>query len=233
MRVLDVKQGSREWVNARLGIPTASCFNRIITPKTRKPSEQAGKYMAQLLTEHYFGHPLDDYVNSAIERGTDLENEAATFYASVNDVAVKEVGFCLRDDGKVGASPDRLVDNDGVLEIKCPLAKTHVLYMLHNDDLVSEYWCQVQGECWIAERKWVDLLSYHPSLPHVCVRVDRDDAFIAALAKTVDDFVVRLDEAKAKMTPRKKPDPDEVRDDDPFATADEPTSLQDALKGNK
>lgn len=201
MKVIDVPQGSDEWLVARLGVPTASCADLILTPKTRKPSGSQDKYLARLCAEWFIGQPLDDVKSPWMERGSEMEAEAVRAYEFDAEADASAVGFCLRDDGCFGASPDRLVGSDGLLEIKCPSAETHMTYLLADGGVAGDYWGQVQAQLWVTGRKWVDLLSYHPTLPRVRSRVERDDAYIDAFAVAVTVFAMRLGEAKAKLTP--------------------------------
>lgn len=200
MRIIPCEQGTKAWADARIGIPTASRFDSIITPKTMKPSASAAGYLHEKLAEWMLGACLDDAVSSFMERGIQIEEEAADFYEFSKDVEARRVGFIVRDDGKVGCSPDRLVGDDGLLEIKCPAAKTHVGYLLGN--VAEDYRCQVQGQLYVSEREWCDVLSYCPGLPPALVRVERDKEFIAALSSCVNAFVGKLDVAKAEMIRR-------------------------------
>lgn len=197
MKIVDCEQGSPEWVAARIGIPTASQFHRIITPKTMKPSASAGKYVAELIAEWILGMPLDLANSDLMERGHKLEEKAAQLYRLQTNNIIQTVGFILADDGKVGCSPDRLVGADGLLEIKCPAPITHVNYLLNGVD--ADYRCQVQGQLWITGRQWLDFFSYHPDMPEYRIRVERDVAFITALADAVADFNEQLDNARERM----------------------------------
>jgi hypothetical protein len=194
---LDVEQGTYEWQQARLGIPTASCFDRIITPKTGKLSESCGKYAHQLLAEQITGFPMDAASSSFMERGSLMEHKAVTFYELQRECDTEQVGFVLRDDRRVGCSPDRLVGNDGLLEIKCPSAAVHVGYLLGDQGI--GYRAQVQGQLWLCEREWADTLSYHAEMPSALVRVQRDEEFIKALAAAVDQFLAYMDDCKDKL----------------------------------
>lgn len=196
MIVLDMEQGSREWVQARLGIPTTSQFHRIITPKTMKLSGAVDGYLCQLLAEQMLGEPVDDDGTDFMQRGTSMEQDAIAYYEMQRDTATEKVGFVLRDDRRIGCSPDRLVGEDGGLEIKCPSAPVHVSYML---DVTEKYRAQVQGALWITGRKWWDFLSYNPYLPSVMVRFERDEEFIAALARCMDQFLSYMDESREKL----------------------------------
>src|SRR5688572_20638873 len=177
MKILDLEQGSQAWLEARIGRVTSSEMDKIIQPVKRKASASQDAYMAKLVAEWLLGVSLDEAVSQFMERGSALEIDAVKRYEWDNDVTAKAVGLVLRDDEKVGSSPDRLVGNDGLAEFKVPSLLTHVGYMLNNELLVDTYWTQVQGEMWICEREWADLVSHNPSLPQVCVRVLRDHEF--------------------------------------------------------
>lgn len=196
MIVVDCEQGSPEWIKARLGIPTASQFSRIITPKTMKLSGSVDSYLCELLAEQMLGTQVNDENNDFMMRGTGLELDAVSFYELQRDTEAQRVGFCLADDRRYGCSPDRLVGEDGGLEIKCPSAPTHVSYML---DVTEKYRPQVQGALWITGRKWWDFLSYNPELPPVLVRFERDEEFITALSKCMAQFLSYMDESREKL----------------------------------
>ena len=198
MKIINCLQGTTEWLSARAGIPTASNFAKIVTPKTCKPSTSAEGYMHRLLAERMLGRPLvQEAVTSWMSRGTELEGDAVAYYESLHDVDTVRVGFMLNDAGTIGASPDRLVGDVGLLEVKCHSEEKHVGFLLHgNAD--DEHRPQVQGQLWISERRWADLLCFHPELPSVIVRVERDEKFIAALAEHVTAFVAQLAEATRK-----------------------------------
>lgn len=197
---LDVEQGSLEWLEARLTIPTASEFDRIITPKTLKLSASADKYRHELLAEWLLGEPLVSGDSGFMMRGTAMEDEARAWYEMQRDVDVERVGFILRDAQDAGCSPDSLVGSDGGLEIKCPSAAVHVGYLLGS---VSEaYRCQVQSSLWITGRTWWDVLSYHPTLPKVLVRVERDEAFIEAMERIHGQFWAYVQEGREELLRR-------------------------------
>lgn len=197
MKIVKCEQSSREWHNARLGIPTASRFNNIITPKTLKLSGQAEGYLYELAAEWLLGEPCDNAGSAFMDRGIIQESDAVRFYEFRNDIETQPVGFCLRDDGLVGCSPDRLVGKDGGLEIKCPSAKVHIAYLLGS--VGDEYKTQVQGCLYICEREWWDVMSYNPFMPPALERHYRDDDFIAKFVPLLDDFLARLDAVKGKL----------------------------------
>ena len=208
---VECDQGTAEWFAARLGLPTASQFHRIITPKTHKPSGAQDKYADELLAEWLLGQPLETDLAGFAERGGALEQEAVAFYEATRDVDTTIVGFCRHDDVPAGCSPDRLIGDDGGLEMKCPSAAVHVGYLraAMRGPQVNDYYCQVQGALWVTGRQWWDFHSYNPQLPPALVRYTRDDVFIAKLDKTVRQFVAMLDEEKDKMIKRGYHPPDD------------------------
>ncbi len=191
MIIHDVVQGTTEWLAVRAGIPTASCFDRIIT-KSGKPSSQAEKYMHRLLAERIMGHPVAEFTSAYMERGSALEAEAVAYYEGIREVETVKVGFITNDERTIGASPDRLSGENGLLEIKCPAEHTHVGYLItHAVD--HEYYPQIQGQLWVTGRQWVDIQSYHPEMPPALIRVGRDEDFIAKLAAAVSAFSRELE----------------------------------------
>lgn len=203
MITLDVAQGSAEWRAARLGIPTSSAFDRIITPKTLTYAARAEGYRNELLAEWLLGEPLDDgFTNGWTDRGKWLEGEARSWYAFQKDVEVVEVGFCLTDARDVGCSPDGLVGQVGGLEIKCPAAHTHVGYLLDPGSLVEKYRTQVQGSLWLTGREWWDVVSYNPAIEPVVERVIPDPAFQEAFTEHMATFLAELAAAKEALAER-------------------------------
>ena len=179
-------QGTTEWLNLRAGIPTASEFDKIVTP-SGKPSTSAEKYLFALLAERIMGRPRIEAVSTWMNRGQEMEEEAVNFYELTRDAETEIVGFITNDACTAGASPDRLVGEEGLLEIKVPAEHTHVSYLLKKA-VDQAYYPQVQGQLWISERKWADILSYHPEMPPALIRVERDEKFIALLAAAVGEF---------------------------------------------
>lgn len=191
-------QGSREWIRARLGRPTSSCFGRIITPRTMKPSTQADRYLAQLIAEWALGIPVvDEFSTAAIERGRILEPRARAWYAVAYDADVQEVGGVTDAQGRYWTSTDGLVGEDGILEIKTPLAIGHVQNMLQPHDIADA--TQVQGGLWVTGRQWCDMISYNPELPNVVQRVERDPEWMEALDEVMPKFSRRLETLKEEL----------------------------------
>jgi putative phage-type endonuclease len=199
MLTLQIDQQTEEWFNARLGIPTASGFDKLVTSKG-EPSKQSQKYLWKLAGERVSGRSEETFQNGAMMRGVELEAEAREFYELTHDVTVDRVGLVYPDeDKKFACSPDGLVGEDGCLEIKCPSVSTHVGYLLDNR-LPVEYVQQVQGTLLITGRDWLDFLSYYPGLKPLLVRVTRDEAFIGKLKESLALFCNELEEVVQKIS---------------------------------
>jgi hypothetical protein len=200
MRVHNCIQGSSEWLRLRSGIPTASCFDQIITPGG-KLSKSAERYLFTLLAERMMGHPCIEAITTWMDRGSRAEEEAVSFYELQRDCATVKVGFLTNDEGTIGASPDRFVGDDGLVEIKVPKEHTHVSYLL-TKAVDQAYYPQVQGQLWVSGRCWADVLSYHPEMPPALIRVERDEKFIALLAAAVTEFSLLLEKYSADVSAR-------------------------------
>lgn len=197
MITLDLEQRSQEWHQARLGIPTASNFDKIVTTKGEL-SKSAEKYMWQLAGERVSGIVQASFKSDYMERGSNVETEAIGFYELIRDTEIKRVGFCLHDSKRYGCSPDGLVGDDGGVQIKCPIISTQVGYLL-NGKLPTDYFQQVQGELMITGRKWWDFVSYLPGLKPLIVRVERDEAFISKLESALETFCNELEKIVEKI----------------------------------
>lgn len=188
MEIFNMEQGSDEWYAAKLGIPSASMFSAILAKgqgKTRRT------YMYKLAGERITGQPMANHTTPHMERGKEMEAEARDFYEFTKGVEVERVGF-IKNHG-VGCSPDGLVGNNGLLEIKT--AFPHILIEhLEIGRVPREHIPQLQGQIWEAEREWNDLLIYWPAVPPFLARVERDDEYIdRVLAPAVTYFRDELD----------------------------------------
>jgi hypothetical protein len=185
MRVYDFEQGTPEWLNSRLGCPSGSGFDKLITA-TGKPSTQAEGYVNQLIAELLTGETTYVKKTEWMERGNELEPRARDYYELATGNTVVETGFCKHDKLECGVSPDGIVGDHGLIEIKCPSPSVHVAY-LRAGVLPTKYKQQIQGQMWlIDDREWCDFLSYHPSMPALLVRVERDDDYIKLLQAEVE-----------------------------------------------
>ena len=191
LQIFDCEQMSPEWFACRIGIPTASRFKDILAKGqgiTRK------KYLYTLAGERLTGEQAESYTNEAMERGHALEAEARERYAFQRDAEPQLVGFMRRKVGEhwIGASPDALLGEDGLLEIKTKAPHLQ-LECLDGGRMPPEHVAQVQGQLWVSGRQWADFVSYWPKLPLFVIRVERDDAYIATLSAEVMAFCEELE----------------------------------------
>lgn len=164
--------------------------------RNSNPAAMRAKYLDRLAAEIITEEPdPDTFASAHLDRGKEHEHEARALYAMTYE-PVTLVGF-MRN-GRVGASPDSLVGTNGGLEIKSALPHIQ-LPRLRAGVLPPEHKAQVQGNLWIAEREWWDFMSYWPKLPPLVVRVYRDEAYIAQLAKAIDAFNEELDALVASI----------------------------------
>jgi hypothetical protein len=132
-------------------------------------------------------------------RGQQLEESAVRAYEFQTGNVTEKVGFVTDDDGNLGCSPDRLIGETGLLEIKVPAPPTHVGYML-TGSIEQDYMPQLQGQLLLTSRKWVDIVSYCPPFPLVIIRVTRDGSYQTALAEALNQFVRDMLAARDKLT---------------------------------
>lgn len=187
VEVLTCPQNSEEWYEARRGIVTASCFAKVLAKgegKTRR------SYMLELAGEIVTGKPNEGYSNDHMRRGHEMEPDARGQYAFEHRVKPELVGFVRN--GRKGCSPDSLIGENGMLEIKTKIPALHIECLMRSD-FPPEHRAQCQGALWVAEREWIDLAVYWPGLPLVVHRAVRDEAYIATLASEVERFNDELD----------------------------------------
>lgn len=187
MIVHDVEQGSPEWHKLRAAKPTSSMFSSLITG-TGEPSKSLKEYAITLATEKYLGGPIDDGFqgNRFTERGHELEDESRADYEMTNQVRVQPVGFITDDLMRWGASTDGLVEDDGLVEFKNLIATRFMellIYVKKHNKTPTEYVPQVQGELFVTERKWCDIVFYHPQFEPIVFRHEPDPKYQATLEK--------------------------------------------------
>jgi YqaJ-like viral recombinase domain len=203
LEILTCEQNTPEWHLARMGIPTASSFDAILTPgKTKTEQKTRRTYMLKLAGELLTGQPMEMVMTRDMERGHILEPEARDLYALQTGANPERVGFLKR--GRIGCSPDSLIGTDGGLEIKTK-APHLLIDVILKDEFPEEHKAQVQGALWITGREWWDLAVYWPGVPLFVKRAYRDEAFIANLAAEVDRFNDDLDAIVAQMRERSIP----------------------------
>lgn len=187
-----------EWLRARAGKITASRMADL-TAKTKTGWGASRKnYIAQLVAERLTGQPSPSFTNAAMQHGIDTEPEARAAYEFRADVDVVEVGFIDHPTIEMsGASPDGLILDDGMLEIKAPNTATHIEY-LQAGKPPQKYALQMQWQMACTNRQWCDFVSYDPRMPEhlriLIVRVERDEDTIAMLEKAVIDANSEIDQ---------------------------------------
>lgn len=226
------EQGTAAWRRLRVGLPTASNFFKILTPKG-KASDQFEGYLYEILSELMVGHPIDMPQTEWMRRGIETEDAGVSAYEFQHDIETERIGFVTNDAMTIGASPDRGVGEDGLLQVKVPAPHTHVRYLL-TGSLEDKYFPQLQGELYVSGRKWIDVISYNPEMPLAVIRVQRDEVYLAKLAKSLDEFVNLLAIKKAECIarfgpfPEPEPEPDYSRD---FISEDDVEAIIAANRG--
>lgn len=189
-------QGSDEWKALRLGKVTASRVSDVIAKTKSGYSASRANYMAQLIAERLANTVADAYTNAAMQHGTETEPEARAAYEFYQGVTVTEVAFVPHPKiDQAGCSPDGLVDDDGLVEIKCPNTATHLETLL-GQAVPAKYDNQMQFQMACTGRKFCDFVSYDPRMPEnmrlFIKRVNRDDARIKELESEIAAFLLEM-----------------------------------------
>lgn len=203
-------QRTDEWFSARLGKLTASRIADVCARTKTGWGASRKNYMAELVAERLTGARAEGFTNAAMQWGTDMEPEARIAYEFYRDATVSEVGFVPHPSiAETGASPDGLVGDDGLLEIKCPNTATHI-DTLRGGSLPEKYFLQIQWQLACTGRDWCDFVSYDPRLPEsmrlFVDRVKRDDAAISAIEKDVSEFLTELREIVRDLRSKYEPE---------------------------
>lgn len=175
----------------------------VITPKQAKFSAQADRLIEMLIGDivnqspNWFSESLSKPPNRAIQDGIAREAESRRWYSMEYNVDCLEVGFCLSDCGRMGCSPDFLVGEEGIGELKNPQLSTHSRYLLHGG-LLEDYRPQVHMQLLVTGRQWCDLISYAPPLPPLVIRVVPNQ-FTEALREALAQFLDLFARAKQRL----------------------------------
>lgn len=206
MRTVDCEQGSDEWRMARLGKVGASMVaDATARTKTGWGASRAN-LAARLVAERLTGKLTETFVNDAMRHGTATEPEAREFYSFVSDAQVQQVGLVLHPTIDMAvASPDGLIGDDGLVEIKCPNTATHIETLL-SGTYDSRYAKQMQWQMACTGRQWCDWVSYDPRMPDemrlFVQRVPRDQAVIDELEKQITEFLAEVDRTCSELIAR-------------------------------
>jgi len=198
----DIAQGAEEWLQLRLGKLTASRFKDVISNGLgSSPSKTRLAYMYQLAAERLTGEIEESYSNKFMEWGNEWEDSARASYQLKHDIVVDEVAFIqLNDD--IGVSPDGLVGDKGLIEIKCPKTTTQIKWFL-DGKVPTEHYAQIQGQLWVSGREWCDFISFDPRIDgesgYFEIRVERDEEYIRELSEKCKAFVDELNQLLEKL----------------------------------
>ena len=199
------EQGTPEWLAERAGKVTASALSNVMMAKTTAGYQN---YLAQLVCERLTGQPVDTFKSAAMEHGTETEPQARAFYELESGLEVVECGFIPHPLITMsGSSPDGMIGDDGLVEIKCPQPAKHIKNMM-GGAIDKGYWLQMQWQMECTDRVWCDFVSFNPSFPdHLQMsirRVDRDVKCQDELREAVQSFLAEVDAKIAALESRKK-----------------------------
>ena len=192
MIIVDVEQGSQDWLDIRLGLISASRFKDVLSEPRSKADKDAGvlsataeAYMNSLIAEIITGKQAE-ISGKALEWGSEYEASARIEYEFREGVTVEEIGICIHENRMIGASPDGFVGADGMIEIKCPyVSGNHVKTVIHG--MPAEHMAQIQGNLWINGRDWCDFISFDPRVNNdnrlYVQRINRNEPMIALIEK--------------------------------------------------
>jgi putative phage-type endonuclease len=199
-----IEQRSDDWFAARLGKVTASSLHKVLAKTKTGYGADRGNYMTQLVLERVTGNKADSFSSAAMQWGVDQELFARAAYETTQDVMVEETGFIQHPTIEMaGASPDGLVGDDGMVEIKCPESKTALECWLSENPVESKYFAQMQWQMRCADRSWCDYVVFDPRMPAKAQlfvkRVERDDAWLETTEAEVIKFLAEVDAKVAAL----------------------------------
>lgn len=192
-----MEQGSEEWLLARCGSLGASQLNEALATTKSGWGASRENLKNRIIAERLTGVPTETFKNAAMEWGTAQEDAARKAYEAHTGTFVDEMGIAIHPVLKhTHASPDGLVGDDGLIEIKCPNTTTHI-ETLKAKKAPSKYMNQMLWQMRCTDRQWCDFVSFDPRLPEhlqlFVIRVERDDAAIAELEAKVTEFLTEVE----------------------------------------
>jgi len=195
----NIEQGSPEWFALHVGRVTAGSFHRFMTSDFEpRKGEMFKSFVAEKVAEKWRGQLQQTGSSFAMEQGLILEEEVIPWYELEYDVELRRVGFIESPDGRCGCSPDGMVADNWGLELKCPLGKTHVGYLLAGT-VPADYVAQVHGSMFVTGAVRWDFVSYRRGFPQLVVMVDRDEAIMHRIGETLAYFYEHFDAALARI----------------------------------
>lgn len=203
MKIVECDQGTPEWFAARLGKVSASRVADVVAKTKSGWGASRANYAAELVAERLTGVTAEKYSNAAMAWGSEQEPAARAMYEFMRDLTVAQVGLVLHPTIEMAcASPDGLVGDGGLVEIKCPNTATHIETLL-GSEIDGKYVKQIQWQLACTGRAWCDFVSFDPRMPAdmqlFIRRVDRDDKLIADLEREVTAFISEVDETIANL----------------------------------
>lgn len=205
---MNAPQGSAAWLAERAGHVTASRISDVMAKVKTGESASRANYRAELVAQRLTGTIEEGFTNSAMAHGTEYEPIARAKYEMATGVDVEQVGFIVHPSIKwTGASPDGLVSDAGLVEIKCPNTATHIDYLL-KEVAPSKYHYQMLWQMACTGREWCDFVSFDPRMPINLqlfkVRFERDDAIIKEIEAEVAKFLEEVENVIEKLTHMKE-----------------------------
>ena len=202
-----IPQGTEAWEAARIGRVTASRIADLMARTKTGWGASRDNYMADLIAERLTGVAVEGFKSAAMQWGTDTERQARVFYELIEGASVSEGGYIDHPTiAMAGASPDGFVGDDGLVEIKCPITKTHIETLL-GGRVNGAYAKQMQWQMACSGRAWCDFISFDPRMPEdlrmIVQRVPRDAAVIAEMEEAVIDFLAEIDGKVAELQRRR------------------------------
>lgn len=198
-----IEQGTPEWLQLRCGKVTASRVADIVRKTKSGVSASRARYLGELVAERLTGVPTEGFKSAEMLRGNEVEESARQFYAFMSDCKLEAVAFVEHPSiPMAGASPDQLVDDDGLLEIKCPATHTHIETLL-TGEINPDYVKQMLWQMACTGRRWCDFVSYDPRMPEDMRmfqrRVHWDDVAIGQLEREVELFLAEVDDTIKRL----------------------------------
>ena len=199
----NIQQGTPEWLQLRLGKITASRIIDVLAQGKTGESLTRKKYKNNLVRQRMTGLFTESYTNPAMQRGIELEPLARASYEIKHNLIVDQISFVNHPTIKMaGASPDGLVNEDGLIEIKCPSPDNHIDNLI-NDEAPKKYFPQMQWQMACTGRKWCDFISFDPDtnehLRMLVKRVNRDDEWIKNTEQEVIKFNQEIEDAITRL----------------------------------
>ncbi len=203
MKIHDCEQMTIEWIRLHFGIPSAAALDQLVTPEFQlRKGEMPKTYVYKKVAEVIQNRPVIDLSASSfmMDQGMILENEARPWYQLEYDKRIKQVGFITTDDGRVGCSPDGLIEGEDCgIEIKCPSAPIHVKYLV-NGVLPKEYAAQVLGSMFVTGfKKWV-FVSYRRGFPALVLEIQRDEKAMTMIEAAINGFHFDFNRAMERIS---------------------------------